>query len=98
LAAGQPIIASIEYKRGEFPSSLFDYSTGHLLVIRGMTPDGDIICNDPGSRKFGDNVVYKSADLARVWFGNGGVAYIIKGRRAIGRPRPSTRSVRDKNK
>jgi hypothetical protein len=80
LATGQPIIASIKFNPGEFPSSLLKESkNGHLIVIRGMTEAGDVICNDPGNRK-GDDVVYKADELGRAWFGHGGVAYIIHGK------------------
>lgn len=81
LASGQPIIASIKFKPGEFPSSLLKESmNGHLIVIRGMTESGDVICNDPGSRAKGNGVVYKAEELGRAWFGHGGVAYIIHGK------------------
>jgi len=84
LARGEPVIASIKFKKGEFPSSLLkDGSTGHLVVIRGMTENGDVICNDPGSRAKGNGVVYKADELGRAWFGHGGVAYIIKGKSPV---------------
>lgn len=79
LAAGQPIIASIRFKAGEFPSSVLQSSEGHLIVIRGMTADGDLICNDPGNRERGCRAIYKADELAKAWFGRGGVAYVIQG-------------------
>ena len=30
--------------------NLFPYTNGHLMVIRGFTPSGDVIVNDPASR------------------------------------------------
>lgn len=86
LASGQPIIASIRFKRGQFPSGIFPVSAGHLIVLRGVTPEGDIICNDPASRKYGANVVYKAADIDRVWIQVGGAGYIIKGTTPAGKP------------
>jgi hypothetical protein len=88
IAAGRPIIASIRYERGTFPSALMQDSDGHLLVIRGFTPEGDVIVNDPArrpqpdgktdrERQGGDGVVYKANELAHAWFDNGGVGYII---------------------
>jgi Peptidase_C39 like family len=79
LATGQPIIASIKFKKGEFSSSVLSESAGHLIVIRGMTANGDLICNDPGKRGRGNHVIYKAADMERAWFAHGGVAYIIHG-------------------
>lgn len=79
LATGQPVIASIRFKKGEFPSSVLKSTEGHLIVIRGFDADGNLICNDPASRDRGEAVVYKSDELARAWLLNaGGVGYIIK--------------------
>jgi hypothetical protein len=78
IAQGQPLIASIRFKHGEFPSNVLKSTAGHLLVIRGFKPNGDVICNDPASRDKGNGVVYKADELGRAWFKNaGGVAYII---------------------
>lgn len=78
IARGQPVIASIKFRRGEFPSnSLYPATAGHLIVIRGFTPEGDVIVNDPASRERGHGVVYAAGDLARAWFDRGGVGYII---------------------
>jgi hypothetical protein len=79
LDAGRPVIAAIEFKAGEFPGNVLDSSAGHLIVIRGFTPSGDAICNDPASKKKGNAVVYNADALARAWFRKTGVAYIIHG-------------------
>lgn len=86
LASGQPIIAAIKFKPGEFPSSVLKSSAGHLIVIRGITANGDIICNDPGRRGVGNHAIYKSSELGHAWFIRGdGVAYIIHGNHAAGK-------------
>jgi hypothetical protein len=78
LAQGQPIIASIRFKKGECPSFVFPQSAGHLIVIRGVTKDGDLIVNDPASRTHGNGAIYKSDELAKAWIAHGGVGYIIR--------------------
>lgn len=79
LSSGQPIIASIRFKPGEFPSNIQSSTAGHLIVLRGVDANGDIICNDPASRDKGNGVVYKANELAVAWLKNtGGVGYIIK--------------------
>ncbi len=79
IAKGQPLIASIRYAKGEFPSSLANYSDGHLIVIRGFNSAGDAIVNDPGHRARGNGVVYKADELAKAWIANtGGVTYVIR--------------------
>jgi hypothetical protein len=78
IAAGQPIIASIRFKEGEAPSFVMKKTAGHLIVIRGMTKDGDFIVNDPASREKGDGAIYKAADMEKAWLNHGGVGYIIR--------------------
>jgi hypothetical protein len=77
LAQGQPIIASIRFKKGECPSFVFPQSAGHLIVIRGVTKDGDLIVNDP-ARLRGNGAIYKADELAKAWIAHGGVGYIIR--------------------
>ena len=78
IAAGQPVIASIRFKAGEFPSAALPSTSGHLIVVRGFTPTGDVIVNDPASRERGNGAVYKAEELARAWFDHGGVGYVIR--------------------
>jgi hypothetical protein len=80
IATGQPIIASIKFREGTFPSNVMNSTSGHLIVIRGMTPEGDLIINDPASPDRGNGIVYKADELAQAWFDVGGVGYIIRPR------------------
>jgi len=79
LETGRPIVAAIRFERGELEDPPYDHSTGHLLVVRGFTADGDIITNDPfiAENNGGDGCVWKSSDLAVAWFGRGGVGYVL---------------------
>ena len=81
IARGQPVVASIRFEEGEFPSNPMGQTDGHLIVIRGLTPNGDAIVNDPAlsDDNAGDGIVYNAEELARAWLGNGGVAYVIDG-------------------
>ena len=55
------------------------YDGGHLIVIRGFEPDGDVILNDPAFRaERGEGSVWTQQELETVWFDHGGVAYIIR--------------------
>lgn len=78
IAAGQPIVASIRFKEGQCPSFVMPKTAGHLIVIRGVTRDGNFIVNDPASKDRGNGAVYKADDMARAWLDHGGVAYIIR--------------------
>jgi peptidase C39-like protein len=76
LAMSIPLVASIN---GELPGFLFGKTNGHLLVIRGIDPNGDVITNDPAA-KTNDEVrkTYARGDFERVWLGgSGGIVYVI---------------------
>ena len=78
IARGIPVIASIRFRRGEVKGFLYEFTEGHLLVIRGFKPNGDVIVNDPARKEKGNGVVYKADEFAKAWFDHGGVAYIIE--------------------
>lgn len=78
IARGQPVVATIRFKAGTFPSAVLPSTGGHLIVIRGFTAAGDVIVNDPASRDRGNGAVYKADELARAWFDHGGVGYVIR--------------------
>jgi hypothetical protein len=78
IADGVPVIASIRFREGQVKGFLYNMTGGHLLVVRGFTPDGDVIVNDPASRAKGGGAVYPAAEFAKAWFDNGGVGYVIK--------------------
>jgi hypothetical protein len=83
IAQGQPVIASVKIAQGDLPG--VDYKGGHLIVIRGFTPDGDPVVNDPAYSVRGNGVVYPADRFAHVWFDHGGVAYIIRPPRSAAR-------------
>jgi hypothetical protein len=78
IARGVPVIASIRFKRGEVKGFLYEFTRGHLLVIRGFKPNGDVIVNDPARKDQGNGVVYKADEMAKAWFNHGGVGYVIE--------------------
>jgi hypothetical protein len=80
IARGQPVIASIAFRKGEFPSAVISRTNGHLIVIRGFTEGGEVIVNDPANRERGEGAIYQAEELGRAWFGHGGVGYVIRGR------------------
>jgi hypothetical protein len=81
IKAGIPLVTSQSFKADELPGA--GYSTnGHLMVIVGFTPTGDVIANDPASPD--DNAVrhvYPRANFENVWLrssGSGGVVYVLR--------------------
>ncbi|HEV8536498.1 MAG TPA: C39 family peptidase [Candidatus Limnocylindria bacterium] len=76
LEASIPLVGSVN---GELPGFLFGKTNGHLLVLRGIDANGDVITNDPAA-KSNDEVrkTYRRADFERVWLGgSAGVVYVI---------------------
>jgi hypothetical protein len=47
VAAGLPVVASIAWKNGQLSGAPIPESEGHLLVIRGFDPLGNVVVNDP---------------------------------------------------
>ncbi|MBB5152544.1 C39 family peptidase [Saccharopolyspora phatthalungensis] len=90
IRSGIPVITSQSFRAGELTGA--DYDTdGHIMVIVGFTPNGDVIANDPASS---DDAavrnIYPRNQFENVWqrtkrhdpTGNvaddsGGIAYII---------------------
>jgi len=79
IEADVPVIASIAYKSGELTGSPIEQSNGHLLVIRGFTPNGDVLANDPAGPS--DNEVrftYKRLEFEKAFLNHSnGTAYLI---------------------
>lgn len=79
VAAGRPVIVSVTYKEGELPNSPIKKTSGHLLVVGGFTPEGDVIAYDPAG-KGRDQVrrVYPRAAFHQVWrVRKRGLAYVL---------------------
>ena len=82
IAEGIPVIASVNYRKMN-PANA--ESTGHLMVVRGFTTDGDPIFNDPWTHLARGETVrrtYSRASFADAWLGPGGshgTVYIITG-------------------
>ncbi len=78
VTLGLPLIASIRVKPGELEGSPYKSTDGHLLVVRGFTPQGDVIANDPAGRPGHIRIVYNRAQFQHVWMGgSNGIVYVI---------------------
>lgn len=78
LDQGRPVVASIRAKEGELRGAPYKKTAGHLLVVTGLGPAGAVHVNDPAASLALDVPrVYQRADMERVWFANGGVAYLF---------------------
>lgn len=81
IAQGRPVIISIRFGPGQLDNSPINSTTGHLIVVRGFTSEGDFIVNDPiAPKSSGVRLVYKEAQLGRVWQDSGGIVYLVRPR------------------
>jgi hypothetical protein len=80
-AAGVPVIASIAWGPGDLDDAPIVRSAGHLVVVVGVTPDGDVVVNEPRAdtrRREPVRRVYRRAQFKRAWQGKGrGTVYLI---------------------
>lgn len=84
IADGKPVAASVSYSRlkGAAEASPGD---GHLVVVTGFTPTGDVRVNDPGVRRSRVAAVVPRADFARAWAHSRRTVYLVWPT-ALGRP------------
>jgi hypothetical protein len=61
---GNPCVISLQFAKGELKKGPLVETDGHLILVRGFTKEGDVICNDPASRtEQGGRVVYNRKEL-----------------------------------
>lgn len=82
IAQGRPVIISIRFSARQLDNSPIPSTTGHLIVVRGFSPQGDVIVNDPIAPSSSSvRLVYKRDQLAQVWLRNaGGIVYLVRPR------------------
>lgn len=80
IAASQPIIISIQVKKGELPAAPYKSTGGHLLVVTGFDADGNLLVNDPAARDpEKGQTAYPRDAMRKAWLDRAkGTAYIIQ--------------------
>jgi hypothetical protein len=78
IAAGIPVSISIAYKEGALTGAASRKSDGHLIVVKGFSPEGDVVCNDPAfSSDDTVEVTYRRDELWRAWRHSEGAVYLL---------------------
>ncbi len=79
IASGRPVIVSVTFSEGELPNAPIKKTRGHVMVIGGFTPEGDVIAYDPaGKGKDQVRRVYARAAFHKVWRARKrGLAYLL---------------------
>ncbi|MFA5140952.1 MAG: C39 family peptidase [Elusimicrobiota bacterium] len=83
VAADRPVVVSITVREGEaLNGAPYRTTRGHLLVVLGFTPDGDVVVNDPAAKdRASVRRIYRRAEFERAWLRNKrGVAYVVSER------------------
>lgn len=86
LQQGHVIAASIRFEPGEVEDPLRSAgkrekgTKGHLVIIKGVTANGQVIVHDTASKDVGPDSRWKQEELAKAWFAKGGVAYVFTGK------------------
>ncbi|MCY7399491.1 MAG: peptidase C39 family protein [Nocardioides sp.] len=80
ILAGVPLIVSVAFDRFQLTGAPISASNGHLLVVVGFEPDGDVVVNDPaGATNAEVRRVYDRAEFEQIWIAaSGGTAYVIR--------------------
>ena len=78
VAKGVPVVASVEWGRGQLDGAPIPASQGHLMVIRGFEGDR-VIVNDPAApSNSGVKRTYDRQQFADAWMrGSGGIVYLL---------------------
>jgi hypothetical protein len=81
VTAGLPLVASVTFTEDQLTGAGYS-TTGHLFVVCGLTPEGDVVVNDPASHQVASDdevrTVYQRREFERVWLeGSGGIVYVL---------------------
>ncbi|MBL4845111.1 MAG: C39 family peptidase [Planctomycetes bacterium] len=77
VAQGRAVIVSHKFGPGELPESPLPETQGHLLVVVGFSPEGDVVVHDPAA-KTEIRRVYPRRPFATSWLERAaGIAYRI---------------------
>ncbi|MBM3270108.1 MAG: C39 family peptidase [Candidatus Sericytochromatia bacterium] len=79
LERGHLVGASIRFKKEDLKRPPGYTTSGHLTLVRGILPSGEIVTNDPAFDG-GEGFAWLPEDFEKAWFRKGGVAYIFEGR------------------
>jgi len=80
LQARVPLVASIRWQPGDLAGAPLGHSDGHLVVVVGIAPNGDVIVNDPAADpRLGTSVrrSYPRDQFWQTWQKSGRMVYLI---------------------
>lgn len=79
IAAGRPVVLSHMWKAGDLDGAPIASSNGHLIVVVGFTPEGDVVVNDPAGKPGEVRRTYKRRQLYATFLERGsGILYLLR--------------------
>ncbi|WP_104107845.1 peptidase C39 family protein [Nocardioides sp. 616] len=80
ILAGTPLIVSVAFGRGQLTGAPISATAGHLMVLVGFTPEGDVVVNDPAAPTNASvRRTYDRAQFENAWLGgSGGITYVLE--------------------
>lgn len=80
IAAGLPVQVSISFASGQLGGAPIKGTDGHLLVVVGFTPEGDVVVNDPAAPTNASvRRTYDRAEFEAAWLRTShGLAYVMR--------------------
>ncbi|MBL8694841.1 MAG: C39 family peptidase [Planctomycetes bacterium] len=79
ILSGRPVVLSHSWKAGELSGAPLDGTAGHLIVVCGFTPEGDLVVNDPAFRSGQVRRTYKRSEIWKTWQQNAsGIVYLFR--------------------
>ncbi|HYG75726.1 MAG TPA: peptidase C39 family protein [Planctomycetota bacterium] len=81
IIAGRPVIVSHAWKAGDLDGAPLPESKGHLVVVIGFSPQGDVIVNDPAGQPGSVRHMYKRRQFYTTWLERAqGIIYCLSRR------------------
>lgn len=79
IAQGRPVVASVTIQERDLSAEPKRKTAGHVLVVAGFTPKGDVIVYDPFSvKRSGVRRIYPREEFRKIWLERKlGLAYIL---------------------
>ena len=78
IARGFPVVLSHRWEAGDLSNPPILRSNGHLILVVGFTPNGDVVVNDPAAKVDEVRRVYRRRELFHTWQElSQGIVYLI---------------------
>lgn len=76
LEAGSPVVASIRFEAGELAGAPLNRTSGHLVVLRGIS-GSRVLVHDPAAPAGSIDRNYDAEEFAGAWLRHRGAAYVF---------------------